>query len=122
MHQNLSGIPNTSEIEYYMEFSICYLLYKEMSFLATLASMSFFKRSDSYKVYFYGRIGHKNDVKAAKQNMGTHVLLFFFCIFFCFIVVVVFMQASDSVINKLNKNKFLLPYLQSVIIFFHINK
>ena len=27
------------------------------------------------------------------------------------------MQASDCVINYLNKNKFLLPYLQSVILF-----
>ena len=33
--------------------------------------------------------------------MGTHI----------------FMQASDYVINYLNKNKFLLPYLQSVILF-----
>ena len=28
-----------------------------------------------------------------------------------------FMQASDCVINYLNKNKFLLPYLQSVTLF-----
>ena len=33
--------------------------------------------------------------------MGTHVC----------------MQASDCVINYLNKNKFLLPYLQTVILF-----
>ena len=33
--------------------------------------------------------------------MGTHV----------------FIQPSDCVINLLNKNKFLLPYLQSVILF-----
>ena len=30
-----------------------------------------------------------------------------------------FIQAFDCVINYLNKNKFLLPYLQSVILFAH---
>ena len=78
-----------------------YLLYKEISFLATLASMSFFKRSGTYNLYCFGRVGHKHDVKTAKKYiyiyMGTHVL----------------MQASDCVINYLNKNKF----LQSVILF-----
>ena len=65
-----------------------YLLYKEMPFLATLASMSFFKRSGTYNLYCFGRVGYKNDVKTAK-NMGTRV----------------FVQASDCVINYLNKNK-----------------
>ena len=36
-----------------------YLLYKEMSFLATLASMSFFKRSGTYNLYSFGRAGYK---------------------------------------------------------------
>ena len=52
-----------------------------MSFLATFASMSFFKRSGTYNLNCFGRVGYKNDVKTAK-NMGTHV----------------FMQASDCVL------------------------
>ena len=36
-----------------------YLLYKEMSFLATLTSMSFFKRSGTYNLYSFGRAGYK---------------------------------------------------------------
>ena len=51
-----------------------YLPYTEMSFLATLASVSFFKRSGPYNLYCFGRVGYKNDVKTA-QNMGTHVFL-----------------------------------------------
>ena len=67
-----------------------YLLYKEMSFLATLASMSFIERSGTYSEYCFGRVGYKNDVKTAKI-IWEHML---------------FMQASDCVINYLNKNKF----------------
>ena len=69
-------------------FSIYYLLYKEMSFLATLASVSFFKRSGTYSLDCFGWVGYKNDVKTAK-HMGTHAF---------------FMQSYDSVINYLNKN------------------
>ena len=72
-----------------------------MSCLAPLASMSFFKRSGTYNVYSFGRAGYKNHVKTT-QNIWEHMFL---------------MQASDCVINYLNKNKFLLPYLQSVISF-----
>ena len=61
-------------------FSMYYLQYKEMSSMATLASMSFFKRSGTYNLYSFGRIGYKNDVKTAttttttkKKIMGTHV-------------------------------------------------
>ena len=61
--------------------------------------MSFFKRSGIYNLDCFGRVGYKNDVKTVKKNMGTHV----------------FMQASDCVINYLNKNKFLLRYLQSIL-------
>ena len=77
-----------------------YLLYKEMSFLATLASLSFFKRSGTYNLYRFGRVGYKNNVKTVNKYGSTFL-----------------MQASDCVINYLNKNKFLLPYLQSVILF-----
>ena len=62
--------------------------------------MSFFKRSGTYNLYRFGRDGYLNDVKTA-NNMGTHI----------------FRQESDCVINYLNKNKFLLPYLQYVIYF-----
>ena len=51
--------------------------------------MSFFKRSGTYTVDCFGRIGYKNDVKTAK-NIGIHV----------------FMKVSNCVINYLNKNKF----------------
>ena len=77
-----------------------YLLYKEMSFLVTLASMSFFQKI-CHNLDCFLRVGYKNDVKKAKR-MGTHV----------------FMQASDCVINYLYKNKFLLSSLQSVILFY----
>ena len=73
-----------------------------MSFLATLASMSFFKRAGTYNLYCFGSVGYKNDVKTAKEYGNT-----------CF------MQSSDCVIHYLNKNKDLLPYLQSVILFAH---
>ena len=54
-----------------------YLLYKEMSFLESLASMSFFKRSGTYNLYSFGRVGYKNDVKKKKKKkMGT-------CFFLC---------------------------------------
>ena len=70
--------------------SMYYLLYKEMPFLPTLASMSFFKRSGTYNnVYCFGRVGYKNDVKTANKYGNMF-----------------FMQASDSVINYLNKDKF----------------
>ena len=85
-------------------FSKYYLLYKEISFLATLTSMSFFKRSGTYNLYSFRRIGYKNDMKTAK-NMGTHV----------------FMQASDCVIIYLNKNKFCVA-LSTICYFLHINK
>ena len=68
-----------------------YLLYKEMSFLATLASVSFFKRSGTYNLFIlFWEVGYKNDVKTAKIYGNT-----------CF-----FMQASDCVIIYLNTNKF----------------
>ena len=70
-----------------------------MSFLAPLARMNFFKRSGTYNVYSFGRVGYKNHVKTAK-NIWEHMFL---------------MQASDCVNNYLNRNKFVLSYLQSVI-------
>ena len=45
-------------------FSMYYLLYKEMSCLATLASIIF---SGTYNLYCFGSVGYKNDVKTAKQ-------------------------------------------------------
>ena len=68
-------------------FSMYYLLYKEMT---TLASVSFFKRSGTYNLYSFGKVGYKNDVKTAKK-IWEHMF---------------FMQASDYVIIYLNKNKF----------------
>ena len=50
-----------------------------------------------------GGFGYKNNVKIAKQ-IWKHVF---------------FMHASIFVINYLSKNKFLLPYLHSVILFVH---
>ena len=89
-----------------------YLLYKEMSFVATLASMSFFKRSGTYNLYSFGTVEYKNDVKTEKKNMETHV----------------FMQEPDCVIIYLYKNK-LCVALSSIcdssfffFFFFHINK
>ena len=76
-----------------------------MSFLAMLASMSFFKRSGTYNLYFFGSVGYKNDVKAAK-NMGTHV----------------FIQASDCIIINLNKNKFCVALSTICDTFLHSNK
>ena len=81
-----------------------YVLYKEMSFLATLASMSFFKISGTYNLYWCWEGGYKNDVKTTK-NMGTHV----------------FMQSSDCVINCLNKNKFFVAVSTVCDTFLHIN-
>ena len=52
-------------------------------------SCFFFKRSGTYNLYCFGRVGYKNDVKTEK-HMETHV----------------FLQASDSIINYLKKNKF----------------
>ena len=82
-------------------FSVYYFLFKEMPLLATLASMSFFKRSGTYSLYHFGRVRYKNDVKTANKYGNT-----------CF-----FLQASDCVIDYLSKNKFLLHCLQSVILF-----
>ena len=48
-----------------------FLPYKEMSFLATLASMGFFKRSGTYNLACFGEGGYKNDVKTAKQYRNT---------------------------------------------------
>ena len=67
--------------------------------------MRFFKRSGTYNVYSFGRVGYKNDVKTA-TNMGTHV----------------FMQASDCVIIYLNKNKFCVALSTICDTFLHINK
>ena len=55
--------------------------------------MSVFKRSGVYNLDCFGRVGYKNNVKTAKQ-IWDHMV---FCCFF--------MQASDFVINYLNKNK-----------------
>ena len=86
-------------------FSVYYLLYKEMSFLATLASMSFFKRSATYKLDCFGRVGYKNEVKTANsKTVSEHML---------------FMQASGCVINYLNKNKFFVA-LSTIVIQFYI--
>ena len=74
-------------------FSVYYLLYKEMSFLGTLTSISVFERSVTlgYNLDFFGRDGYKNDANSAnKKKFGNSF----------------FMQASDCVINYLNKNKF----------------
>ena len=68
-------------------------------------SMRFVKRSGVYNLDCFGRVCYRNNVKTAKQ-IWAHMF---------------FMQASDFVINYLNKNKFLLPYLHSVI-FLHIVK
>ena len=72
-----------------------YLLYKELSFLATLASMSFFKRSGTYNLDCFGRVG---GIKRCENRQKIWEHMFFVC-------------------NYLNKNKFLLPYLQPVILF-----
>ena len=86
--------------------SMYYLLYKEMSFLATLASMSFFERSDTYNLYSFVRVGYKNDVKTAKIYGNT-----------CF-----FIQASDFVIIYLNKIKFCVALSTICDTFLHINE
>ena len=78
-------------------FSMYYLLYKEISFLAC---MSFFKRSGSYDLYCFGRVGYKNDVKTA--NIWEQVFL-------CKHLI---MQLITSI-----RISFVLPYLQSVIRF-----
>ena len=84
-----------------------YLLYIEMSFLATLASMSFFKRSDTYNLYCFGRVGYKKTMWKQQNKYGEHMF---------------FMQASDSVINYLNKNKFFVVLSIICDIFLHITK
>ena len=57
-----------------------------MSFLAILASMSFFDRSGTYNLDCFGRVGYKNDAMTTK--IWKHMF---------------FMQASDCVINNHNK-------------------
>ena len=64
--------------------------------------MSFFKRSGVYNLDCFGRVEYKTMSKS-KTNMGTQV----------------FIQASGVVNNYFNKNKFLLPYLHSVILLLH---
>ena len=54
--------------------SMDYLLYKEIPFLAMLASMSFFKRSGTYNLYCFGRVGYKNDVKTTNKYGNTCLL------------------------------------------------
>ena len=66
---------------------------------ATLASMSF------YNLYSFGRNGYKNDVK---KNVNTCIYLY--------------MQASDCVINYLNKNNFFVALSTICDTFLHINK
>ena len=82
-----------------------YLLYKEMPFLATLASMSFFKRSGTDNLYCFGRVGIKTMWKQ-QTNMESHV----------------FMQASDCVINYLTKNKYFVALSTICDTLLHINK
>ena len=73
--------------------------------------MSFFKRSGTYNLDCFGRVGYINDVKTAKKkkkkkkkkNMETHVL----------------MQASDWIINYFNKISFCCTICDT---FLHINK
>ena len=52
--------------------------------------MSIFKRTDAYNLDCFGRVGYKDNVKTATQ-IWEHMF---------------FMQASDFVINYLNKIKF----------------
>ena len=66
-----------------------YLLYKKMSFLVTLASMSFFKRSGTYNLFCFGRVGYKNNVKTTNTYGNTRC----------------FLQTSDCAIIYRNKNK-----------------
>ena len=54
--------------------------------------MSFFKRSGTYNLNCFGKVGYKNDVKIANKCGNT-----------------LFMQASDCVINYLNKFFVALP-------------
>ena len=68
--------------------------------------MSFFKRSGAYNLDCFGRIGYKNDVKTAKQIWEQ----------------MFFMQASDFVINYLNKNRFFVALSTLCDTFLHIVK
>ena len=77
-----------------------------MSFLARLASLSFFKRSGTYDLYCFESVGYKNDVKTANKYGST-----------CF-----FMPASDCVINYLNQNKFFVALSAICDTFWHQNK
>ena len=55
-------------------FMYCLLYKKCHSPSATLASLSFFKRSGTYNLYSFGRVGYKNDVKTAKIYRNTYFL------------------------------------------------
>ena len=72
-----------------------------MPFLATLASMSFFKRSCTYNLDCFGRVWNKNDVKTASKY-GNICCLYKHLIVFLIITI---------------RISFLLPFLQSVIRF-----
>ena len=77
-----------------------------MSFLATLESMNFFKRSGTYNLYCFGRVGYKKLCENRKK-IWDHMF---------------FMQASDCVINYLNKIKFFVALSIICDIFLHISK
>ena len=64
--------------------------------------MSFFKRSVTYSLDCFARVGYKNDVKTAKKYGNI-------------------LQASDCVIKYLNKNKFSVALSTVCDTFLHIN-
>ena len=78
--------------------------------------MSFFKRSGSYNLYSFGRVGYKNDVN--RKNIWEHMFFFFF---FLFVFFFFFMQASDCVIIYLNKNNFCVALSTICDTFLYIN-
>ena len=47
-----------------------------VGWLATLTSMSFFKRSGTYNLDCFGRVGYKNDVKTAKKKKKIYIYIY----------------------------------------------
>ena len=81
-NDNLRKLPNE-----YGDVSVMTYFIKKSHSWQTLASMIFVKRSGTYNLYCFGKVGYKNDVKTANKYGNTCFFFFFF------VVVVVFFYA-----------------------------